>query len=105
MGPVRAAERDRGLRLRRRFGAQGNTFGGPGKVFFFTGGTIVGTDTTDGSVSVGATRMTPTEIQVQYGLYQANDSQCCNGTSNVRFSWTGTKLAVLDPIPPWAQRL
>jgi len=85
--------------------APGSMFSGPGKVFFFAGGTLVGTDTTDGSLSVGATRVTPAEIEVQYGLDQAGDPQCCSQTSDVRFSWAGAKLTALDPIPPWAQRL
>jgi serine/threonine protein kinase len=83
---------------------------GPGKVFFFVGtpsnSKYVGSDTPEGSSAVGASRLGPTEIQVQYYLYRSGDPQCCpgGGTISVRFSWTGTKLVALDPIPPVSQR-
>jgi serine/threonine protein kinase len=79
---------------------------GPGKVFFFADGRYVGSDTTDGSSSVGASRLSPTEIVVQYLLYNPGDPQCCasGGTDDVRFIWTGTKLVALDPIPPVSKR-
>jgi hypothetical protein len=80
--------------------------GGPGKVFFFADGRYVGSDTTDGSSSVTASRLSPTEIVVQYYLYKSGDPACCasGGTDNVHFTWTGTKLVALDPIPPVSER-
>jgi hypothetical protein len=75
-------------------------------VFFFADSRLVGTDTADGSSAVGATRVTPTEIDAQYDLYAPGDPRCCpnGGTDTVRFTWTGTKLIALDPIPPAASR-
>jgi eukaryotic-like serine/threonine-protein kinase len=79
---------------------------GPGKVFFFADGMLVGTDTTDGSSAVGAIRVTPTEIDAQYDLYAPGNPRCCpnGGTDTVRFTWTGTNLVALDPIPPASSR-
>ena len=75
-------------------------------MFFFADGRYVGSDTTDGSSSVEASRLSPTEIVVQYLLYNPGDPQCCasGGTDDVRFTWTGTKLVALDPIPPVSKR-
>lgn len=79
---------------------------GPGRVFFFAGGRYVGSDTPNGSRSVGAVRISSTEIEVQYLLYKPGDPACCatGGTDDVRFTWTGAKLVALDPIPSVSQR-
>ena len=79
---------------------------GPGKVFFFVDGSLVGTDTAEGSGAVSAIRVTPTEINAQYYLYAPGDPRCCpnGGTDTVRFTWTGAKLVALDPIPPVSSR-
>jgi serine/threonine protein kinase len=84
----------------------GGVASGPGKVFFFANGRYVGSDTTDGSISVGAVRVSSTEIKVQYLLYKPGDSNCCpsGGTDNVRFVWTNGRLVRLDPIPSASQR-
>jgi serine/threonine protein kinase len=84
----------------------GGVASGPGKVFLFANGKYVGSDTPDGSISVGAVRVSSTEIEVQYLLYKPGEANCCptGGTVNVRFTWTGTKLVALDPIPSVSQR-
>lgn len=79
---------------------------GPIKAFFFGDGKYLGTDTTEGSNGARATRVSGSEIVIQYPIYSAGDPLCCpSGSDDVRFSWTGGQLEVLDPIPPVMQRL
>ena len=84
----------------------GGAASGPGKVFFFVNGHYIGSDTTDGSSSVGAVRVSSTVIKVQYLLYKPGAPACCpnGGTDDVKFSWTGTELVALGPIPPVSAR-
>jgi hypothetical protein len=84
----------------------GGAASGPGKVFFFANGQYVGSDTTDGSSSVGAVRLSPTVIEVQYLLCKPSDSRCCpNGrTDDAEFTGNGTKLVVRSQVPPASTR-
>jgi serine/threonine protein kinase len=79
---------------------------GPVKAFFFGDGKYLGTDTPDGSAGVRAKRNDGTMVTLTYPIYDAGDPQCCpSGTpQDVRFSWTGGQLEVLDPIPPTDER-
>lgn len=79
---------------------------GPAKAFFFGDGKYLGTDTPDGSAGVKARHDHGAMVTVTYSIYAVGDPRCCpSGTpQNVRFSWTGGQLEVLDPIPPTDER-
>ncbi len=72
------------------------------KVFFFVDGDYIGTDTLDPSGDIDIVSSTDTETEVSYGIYVPADPDCCpsGGRASVRYSWNGSELQPLDPIPP-----
>ncbi len=71
-------------------------------VFFFVDGDYIGTDTADPSGDIEIVSSTDTETKVSYGIYGPADPDCCpsDGRTSVRYSWNGSELQPLDPIPP-----
>jgi len=77
---------------------------GPGgqMVFFFVDGDYIGTDTADPSGDIDIVSSSDTVTEVSYGIYVPEDPDCCpsGGRQTVRYSWSGSELQPLDPIPP-----
>ncbi|WP_199442273.1 LppP/LprE family lipoprotein [Umezawaea beigongshangensis] len=69
--------------------------------FFFHDGDYLGTDTATTSARIDLVRAERDTIVLSYQLYAAADPVCCptRGSATVRYRWTGTALAPLDPIP------
>ena len=71
-------------------------------VFFFVDGDYIGTDTADPSGDIDIVSTSDTVTEVSYGIYVPEDPDCCpsGGRQTVRYSWSGSELQPLDPIPP-----
>jgi hypothetical protein len=69
--------------------------------FFFHDGDYLGTDTATTSARIDLVRSERDTIVLSYQLFAAADPACCpsRGSATVRYHWTGTALAPLDPIP------
>lgn len=71
-------------------------------VFFFVNGEYIGTDVLEPSGDVEIVSSSDTVTEVSYGIYVPEDPDCCpsGGRTTVSYSWTGSSLQPLDPIPP-----
>jgi serine/threonine protein kinase len=76
------------------------------RVFFYAGLIRVGDDTPDGSGSLTISRVSDTKFVVRYAIYNPGDQACCpyGGTADVGFTWTGSRLVALRPVPSPASR-
>lgn len=83
-------------------GSQPGASAAPAQAFFFVDGQFVGTDASDPSQLVEVAYSTDTETALTYTLFDKKDAACCpsGGTATVRFTWNGSSLQPLDPIPP-----
>jgi|SRR5215210_666374 len=72
------------------------------RAFFFAKGEYLGNDTSDDSASITLAYQEPGLIALEYTLYASEDPNCCPtmGSATVRYSWDGSTLTPLDPIPP-----
>lgn len=72
------------------------------KVFFFVDARYLGTDTSHASSAISAVQAAgPSDINVTYPSYAANDPLCCPSGKpvTITYHWTGTKL-VPSGTPP-----
>jgi hypothetical protein len=73
------------------------------RAYFFANGAFVGNDVADASIGLRAVRVSSTEIDLVYRLYDgtAPGARCCltGKTAVVRFQLTGMTVTALDPIP------
>jgi LppP/LprE lipoprotein len=71
------------------------------RAFFFVHDQYIGTDLADPSATIQIVWRDDTTIALGYTIYKPNDAMCCplGGAITVRYHWTGTRLAALDPIP------
>jgi len=107
--PVRGGLRwDRSARLNVILGQLDYTAADGDRAFFFADGAFVGNDVPDGSVGVRAARVSSTEIDLVYRLYDDSNpgTGCCftGKTVRVRFQLTGMTVSALDPVPPAGTR-
>ncbi|BAW09275.1 hypothetical protein GCM10010198_07700 [Nocardia seriolae] len=73
-------------------------------VLFFTGGTYLGTATTDPYMYTMVTAKTSTSLSLTYHWLQADDAMCCpkGGPSVVTFTLKGAKVTADGQFPPHA---
>jgi hypothetical protein len=94
---------DRSARLNVILGQVGYTTADGDRAFFFANGAFVGNDVGDASVGLRAVRVSGTEVDLVYRLYDgsAPGADCCftGKTARVRFKLTGLTVMALDPIP------
>jgi LppP/LprE lipoprotein len=94
----------RSARLNVILGRVGPVFADGDRAYFFANGAFVGNDVDDSSVGVRAVRVSSTEIDLVYRLYDGSDpaAGCCltGKTTRVRFQLTGMTVTALDPVPP-----
>jgi len=70
------------------------------KAFFFVNGRYIGTDTSNDSAGIRVGSQGDRQITLEYAIYGKNDALCCPSSSaTVRYSWNGSRLVPLDPIP------
>jgi hypothetical protein len=74
--------------------------------FFFVNGDYVGNDAPEPSGKVRVARNGDLRVTLDYGIYAPGDppKRPSGGTTKVRFTWDGTRLAPMDPLPFASQR-
>jgi hypothetical protein len=75
--------------------------GHPQQAFFFHQGRFVAADAPESSADITWVWSTDDTVALQYQLYRPDDPMCCpsGGAATVRFTWSGTALKPLDPLP------
>ncbi|HTZ06730.1 MAG TPA: LppP/LprE family lipoprotein [Gaiellaceae bacterium] len=85
----------------------GDCGGGDGHdqhVWFFVGGSLVGTDAPRSSAEIIGLWRNDRTMAFLYVLYRPRDALCCatGGGAVVRFRLDGRRVVALDPLPPRA---
>jgi LppP/LprE lipoprotein len=106
--PVRLRDYDPHHALRVLVGYRAGEAGGPRRAFFFSGGTLLGTDSLEPSSGLKVAGAGKRWVTLAYGIYSPGDSSCCpsNGHAKVRYELSGSAVTpVGGTIPASYQRV
>jgi hypothetical protein len=106
--PVRLRDWDPTHQLRVLLGYRAGESGGPRRAFFFSGSTLLGTDSLEPSSGLKVTDSGKHWVTLAYGVFSPGDSSCCpsNGRTKVRFKLSGSAVTpVGGTIPASYQRV
>jgi hypothetical protein len=94
--------------LRVLLGYRAGESGGPRRAFFFSGGQLLGTDSTAPSSNLKVVKSGKRWVALSYGIYSPGDSSCCpsNGHVTVRYALSGSAVTpVGGTVPASYQRV
>jgi hypothetical protein len=100
--PVRLRDYDPHHTLRVLIGYRAGEAGGPRRAFFFSGGNLLGEDSTAPSSGLKVAGSGKRWVTLSYGLYSPGDSSCCpsNGHTKVRYELSGSSVTPVGGTIP-----
>src|SRR4051812_47849240 len=97
--PTREADYDPRHHLRGLIGYRNGDPPGPRRAFFFTGGRLIGNDSSSGSSTLRLAKSGNRWVTLAYGVYAPGGTTPV-GTTKIRFDWNGTSLTPAGTLPP-----